>query len=846
MASTIDNTPRAQRQDPFDDLKSSVAANNNKTKKERPPLQHLLTPPLTPASSINSAASSSTDSETAEDNAVNFVLPEIDPSATNFLLIGQLAKTCPDEVFYRAINETLHLIQNVLAPCNEVGGERSEIIRARNTRRMAAHGEAILAFYDIRHAIQARELLVLPGTLSASCVDPAYPTWSCQFLTRAETVQLIGSSKVTTTRNDIIVLWEKNMSNVAEDDDAAGKITEVGQQLRRLLQAQGALRSFEHTICQVSSHLFVFLLFSRFSLIQNEIYTFRAEFLDYRDAVATQGSIDGTSLLGSLLRVFQPSDEVCGSFSVSPSEDASMTRAVFQSPGLASQTREPFYSPAVVASCPNNSEERCSDALPTHGIFYATPASGPPHSATPLQQATPIPWFGSPPSGTHIGLTPRVSAESAHDGQYLSPFFPFSTETYLSPLPPHIPAHFYSPPPPHMAASTPAPQLFFHPAHMVATSPPMSYAPPTPYAPPAPTASAASGFEYETPSGTVYPYHAGAYIYDPSAIVAASGYPLDIWHHRTSPPSVSGTSSEGEMTVPSQSYYARIPVVPSFFPSQTPPSSRSNSTDEGPTLSSADPTISHTSLSPRLTSRPGLILHKSRLPSTTPEDPVVTSQCLERNQLNIAKIQDGQDTRTTVMIKNIPNKMSDKDLINYISKVCPRRIDFLYLRMDFKNGCNVGYAFVNFITVEDLLTFAKSRLGEKWNMFSSEKVLQMSYANYQGKEALIEKFKNSCIMDEREAWRPKIFWSDGPEQGLPQEFPPPTHLRRKERSSFNRGALYVPGVHNGGLRHPNSQFQRQMVPRKPYREDYQSRTAAQDDGGESEGDFSVVKEEGFE
>ncbi|KAF9465003.1 RNA recognition motif 2-domain-containing protein, partial [Collybia nuda] len=146
------------------------------------------------------------------------------------------------------------------------------------------------------------------------------------------------------------------------------------------------------------------------------------------------------------------------------------------------------------------------------------------------------------------------------------------------------------------------------------------------------------------------------------------------------------------------------------------------------------------------------------------------------------------------MVKNIPNKMSDKDLIAYIGKVCPRKIDFLYLRMDFQNGCNVGYAFVNFINVQDLLFFAKKKLGEKWNMFSSEKVLQMSYANYQGKEALVEKFKNSCIMDEREAWRPKIFYSDpGPEQGLPEPFPAPTHLRRKERSSFNRGALYVPG-----------------------------------------------------
>jgi hypothetical protein len=96
-------------------------------------------------------------------------------------------------------------------------------------------------------------------------------------------------------------------------------------------------------------------------------------------------------------------------------------------------------------------------------------------------------------------------------------------------------------------------------------------------------------------------------------------------------------------------------------------------------------------------------------------------------------------------------------------------------------------------------------------MYSSEKVLQMSYANYQfrcpfstpsfrllkirfhlrGKEALIEKFKNSCIMDERESYRPKIFYSTGAKQGLAEPFPAPTHLRRKERSSNNRGALFI-------------------------------------------------------
>ena len=64
----------------------------------------------------------------------------------------------------------------------------------------------------------------------------------------------------------------------------------------------------------------------------------------------------------------------------------------------------------------------------------------------------------------------------------------------------------------------------------------------------------------------------------------------------------------------------------------------------------------------------------------------IPSGVSDRNQLDLLRIEDGQDTRTTVMIKNIPNKMSHADLEAYIAKVCPRRIDFMYLRMDFQNG----------------------------------------------------------------------------------------------------------------------------------------------------------------
>ncbi|KAL1745696.1 RNA recognition motif 2-domain-containing protein [Schizophyllum fasciatum] len=182
-------------------------------------------------------------------------------------------------------------------------------------------------------------------------------------------------------------------------------------------------------------------------------------------------------------------------------------------------------------------------------------------------------------------------------------------------------------------------------------------------------------------------------------------------------------------------------------------------------------------------------LRRKQGPNARSRDPGVTA---EHNMLNLERIEQGLDTRTTVMIKNIPNKMTDGDLQQFIAKVCPRRIDFMYLRVDFSNGCNVGYACVNFIDVKDLVHFARSCLGKKWNMYNSEKVLHMCYANYQGKEALVEKFKNSGIMEVKENWRPRIFHSFGPSQGLPEEFPKPTHLRRKERSSLNR-TLYTPG-----------------------------------------------------
>lgn len=63
--------------------------------------------------------------------------------------------------------------------------------------------------------------------------------------------------------------------------------------------------------------------------------------------------------------------------------------------------------------------------------------------------------------------------------------------------------------------------------------------------------------------------------------------------------------------------------------------------------------------------------------------------------MDLCLIVEGVDQRTTVMIKNIPNKYTQKMLLERIDVKHAGRYDFFYLPIDLKNNCNVGYAFIN-------------------------------------------------------------------------------------------------------------------------------------------------------
>ncbi|GAV79577.1 RRM_1 domain-containing protein/RRM_2 domain-containing protein [Cephalotus follicularis] len=134
-------------------------------------------------------------------------------------------------------------------------------------------------------------------------------------------------------------------------------------------------------------------------------------------------------------------------------------------------------------------------------------------------------------------------------------------------------------------------------------------------------------------------------------------------------------------------------------------------------------------------------------------------------QLDLEKILSKEDTRTTLMIKNIPNKYTSKMLLAAIDENHKGTYDFLYLPIDFKNKCNVGYAFINMLSPSHIIPFYEAFNGKKWEKFNSEKVASLAYARIQGKASLVAHFQNSSLMNEDKRCRPILFHSESPEVG---------------------------------------------------------------------------------
>lgn len=105
------------------------------------------------------------------------------------------------------------------------------------------------------------------------------------------------------------------------------------------------------------------------------------------------------------------------------------------------------------------------------------------------------------------------------------------------------------------------------------------------------------------------------------------------------------------------------------------------------------------------------------------------------------------DPRTTLMIRNIPNKYTSKLLREKINISFRDKYDFFYLPMDFKHKCNYGYAFINLKSQAEILNFYQEMNHKKWEYFKSNKICEIKYARIQGKNELEKHFKHTNALN---------------------------------------------------------------------------------------------------
>jgi hypothetical protein len=102
---------------------------------------------------------------------------------------------------------------------------------------------------------------------------------------------------------------------------------------------------------------------------------------------------------------------------------------------------------------------------------------------------------------------------------------------------------------------------------------------------------------------------------------------------------------------------------------------------------------------------------------------------------------------TTVMVRNIPCKYNQLQMIEEVSQVNPN-FNFLYVppARTVRVEKNLGYSFVNFNTPQDAQQFMDVFAGHEFSLYkNSPKKAIVSYADLQGFEENINFFKKSKV-----------------------------------------------------------------------------------------------------
>ena len=119
---------------------------------------------------------------------------------------------------------------------------------------------------------------------------------------------------------------------------------------------------------------------------------------------------------------------------------------------------------------------------------------------------------------------------------------------------------------------------------------------------------------------------------------------------------------------------------------------------------------------------------------------------ISKNQIKLMDIFLCKDNRTTLMIKNIPNKYNISSFLDEINIYFKNTYDVFYLPIDYANKCNLGFAFINFVEPLHIILFYELYSGKKWKKFKSDKICELLYAKFQNKKELISHFEKGKVL----------------------------------------------------------------------------------------------------
>ena len=111
--------------------------------------------------------------------------------------------------------------------------------------------------------------------------------------------------------------------------------------------------------------------------------------------------------------------------------------------------------------------------------------------------------------------------------------------------------------------------------------------------------------------------------------------------------------------------------------------------------------------------------------------------------LNLLKILNGADKRTSLMIKNIPISAKETDVLQWLSSLA--KLNYIYVPKDQQSNQILGFAFINVCKYTDILDLIRNVKKYQKVNFNIKKIA-ICYSHKQGFKLLTKSFGNSSIL----------------------------------------------------------------------------------------------------